>query len=132
MEKRIELILYLNLWKSAKSVDNFHLPLANSTFNTCGIVKLRKPFNHRLHRRLTTFNSTQIGYIKQWNSSQISIPINIVICPRAGLAFTLCLQLQRVNRESRRCACSPKNYHSATLEAMNSVRNLTIMFSCAL
>ncbi len=37
------------------------------------------------------------------------------------------LQLQRVNRESRRCACSPKNYHSATLEAMNSVRNITIM-----
>ena len=63
------------------------------------------------------------------------------IRPRAGRAFTLCLQLQRVNRalgsaawrsqkisstrrsqESRRCACSPKNYHSATLEAMNSVR----------
>ena len=46
----------------------------------------------------------------------------VVICPRAGRAFTLCLQLQRVNRESRRCACSPKNYQSAALEAMNSVR----------
>ncbi len=76
---------------------------------------------------------------------------NVVICPQAGRAFTLCLQLQRVNRvlgsaawrsqkiasnrrsqESRRCACSPKNYHSATLEAMNSVRKLTFMFSCAL
>ena len=71
-----------------------------------------------------------------------------IICPRAGWAFTLYirgisvfialmirfapLQLQRVNRalgsaawriqESRRCACSPKNYHSAALEAMNSVR----------
>ncbi len=75
----------------------------------------------------------------------------VVICPQAGRAFTLCLQLQRVNRalgsaawrsqkiafiwrsqESRRCACSPKNYHSATLEAMNSVRKLTFMFSCSL
>ena len=44
-------------------------------------------------------------------------------CPRAGQAFTLCLQLQRVNRESRRCACSPKNHLFATLKAMNSVRN---------
>ncbi len=75
----------------------------------------------------------------------------VVICPLAGRAFTLCLQLQRVNRalgsaawrsqkiafiwrsqESRSCACEPKNYHCATLEAMNSVRMLTIIFSCAL
>ncbi|MGV8830328.1 MAG: hypothetical protein ACWA6U_18680, partial [Breznakibacter sp.] len=35
----------------------------------------------------------------------------------------LCLQLQRVNRESRRCACSPKNHLFASLKAMNSVRN---------
>ncbi len=53
------------------------------------------------------------------------------ICPLAGRAFTLCLQLQRVNRESRRCACSPKNYHYATLEAMNSVRELSIMVPTA-
>ena len=46
----------------------------------------------------------------------------VLTCPQAGRAFTLCLQLQRVNRESRRCACEPKNYHSAALEAMNSVR----------
>ncbi|MGV8830283.1 MAG: hypothetical protein ACWA6U_18400 [Breznakibacter sp.] len=56
------------------------------------------------------------------------------------------LQLQRVNRalgsaawrsqkissnrrsqESRRCACSPKNYHSAALEAIKSVRKTPIM-----
>ena len=67
-----------------------------NTFITSGIVKLKNVINQ--------------------------IPINVVICPRAGQAFTLCLQLQRVNRESRRCACSPKNYHSAALEAMNSVR----------
>ncbi len=57
---------------------------------------------------------------------------NFVICPQAGRAFTLCLQLQRVNRESRRYACSPKNYHFAALEAMNSVRKETIMSPCML
>ncbi len=63
--------------------------------------------------------------VDKWVSPQT--PTYSVICPQAGQAFTLCLKLQRVNRESRRCACSPKNYHSTPLEAMNSVRKITII-----
>ena len=55
-----------------------------------------------------------------WKCQQI--PFSSIFCPQAGRAFTLCLELQRVNRESRRCACSPKNHLFAALKAMNSVR----------
>ncbi len=74
---------------------------------------------NKIRVRDSTFNT--FGAVESQITSH-QTPINVVICPQAGRAFTLCLQLQRVNRESRRCACSPKNYHSATLEAMNSVR----------
>ncbi len=66
-----------------------------------------------------------------------------VLKPDGLLLFTRCLsvfigphdplrsrlQHQKVNKKCRRCACSPKNYHSAALEAMNSVRKTLSLFS---